>query len=134
MNKELLLNTKLTKENPGTSVFEVREIETKQVFPELGNNLFIIDVRKEEEYFDHHISGSINVPVDKLNTYVNDNLVHLKSFNKIVCVCRRGNTSKVAVEILHNYNLHSYSMAGGMEKWSAEDLPRIKPKGCHLKN
>jgi cysteine synthase A len=156
-NEELLNFNNNKKEVPvhvKTNNTEVKEISTEDVFSEyfLGQNsdfiwnklnknlpveifkeILILDVRKEEKFFDHHIPGAKNVFVGDLEKYLEKNLEEIKTYRKIYCVCNFGNSSKTAVEILSSKGIDSFSVQGGMADWSEKNLPRIKPKGCKIK-
>lgn len=69
----------------------------------------ILDVRTKSEYADGHISGSINIPVDRLGS----SLSQLKDKNKpIITCCASGMRSATAKRILQS-NGYSQVFNGG---------------------
>ena len=60
-----------------------------------NNKAIILDVRTEASYNDRHISGAINVPFDKLESYAADNLHDKNSI--IICYCFCGDKGGAAL-------------------------------------
>lgn len=66
----------------------------------------IIDVRSPEEYKQGHIEGSKNIPLNEIT----QNIVAIKKWNKpVVTVCRSGNRSAAAADILHASGIEVYN-------------------------
>lgn len=66
----------------------------------------IVDVRTLAEYNSGHIKGSLNIPLDQIGAKVGV----LKSKNApIITVCRSGNRSGVAADILSKNGLEVYN-------------------------
>ncbi|MBI4259287.1 MAG: rhodanese-like domain-containing protein, partial [Actinobacteria bacterium] len=47
----------------------------------------------------------------------------------VVLVCRSGNRSELAALMLQARGFEAYNLAGGVEEWSALDLPFTTPHG-----
>jgi phage shock protein E len=61
------------------------------------NNMTIIDVRSPEEYKSGHVGGSVNIPLQEIENYLNE----IKNFNKpIILCCASGNRSEQATDFL----------------------------------
>ena len=86
----------------------------------------LVDVRNEVEFQDHHIPGSINIPFEVVDQWLNEQ----KLLKPIVFVCRRGVTSLRAAQIAKEHDIEAYSMLGGTTEWSAKQLPRILSNYC----
>lgn len=70
---------------------------SKVDFKELiANKAIIIDVRTKAEYQNGHIKGSMNIPLQSLNTQ----LSKLKKDKTIITCCASGSRSSVAKSIL----------------------------------
>ncbi len=70
---------------------------SKVDFKELiANKAIIIDVRTKAEYQNGHIKGSMNIPLQSLNTQ----LSKLKKEKTIITCCASGSRSSVAKSIL----------------------------------
>lgn len=58
----------------------------------------IIDVRSEQEYYEGHIDGAINIPLSNIKNKINN---YIKDKNAIIVVyCSAGIRSRKAQEIL----------------------------------
>lgn len=81
----------------------------------------VLDVRPPEEYSEGHIPGAINVPVDKLESY----LSKLPKRKEIVAYCRGPYClmSFDAVEKLRKRGWRARRLANGLPEWRAAGLP-----------
>jgi rhodanese-related sulfurtransferase len=76
--------------------------------------VFILDVRTQEEYDEGHIMGSILIPVDELDR----RLTELPREKKILVYCSTGHRSLTASEKLENSGFTQlYNMKGGITEW-----------------
>jgi len=76
--------------------------------------VFILDVRTQEEYDAGHIKGSTLIPVQELDKRLNE----IPKDRKILVYCRTGHRSTQASEILVNNGFKEvYNMKGGIEEW-----------------
>lgn len=70
------------------------------------NGAIIVDVRTKSEFQVGHIQGSINIPLDSINSKIEE----LKKKNKIVITCcRSGNRSGMAKSILERNGIECYN-------------------------
>ncbi|WP_338604284.1 rhodanese-like domain-containing protein [Sulfolobus tengchongensis] len=79
-----------------------------------SSNLTVIDIRQPWEYEDHHIPGSILLPLDYF-----DDLFPLINKNAVAIVCEHANRSTwlVYTKPYLFEGLKVYNMLGGMELW-----------------
>ncbi|HEY84953.1 MAG TPA: rhodanese-like domain-containing protein, partial [Chloroflexi bacterium] len=82
-----------------------------------GNNPFIIDVRKPEDYALSHVPGAVNIGVTALFTA--DKLAELPADRDIVIYCYTGQTSSQATTALNMLGYKAKSMLFGFPGWSA---------------
>ncbi|WP_226483280.1 MBL fold metallo-hydrolase [Natrinema amylolyticum] len=87
-----------------------------------AEDLFILDVRNEDDYDEWQISGSVNIPVyDELLDYdystLESHLDELPGNEEIVVVCVAGVTSARAAEFLREHGFDAKSIDGGMNGW-----------------
>lgn len=77
---------------------------------------FILDVRQPEEWEQVHIPGAVLIPLGELPNRIQE----VPQDQRVVVVCRSGNRSAQAADLLRSkgYDLVS-SMAGGMNQWGA---------------
>lgn len=88
------------------------------------SSVVLLDVRTVQEYQQEHVANSILIPVQELESRIEE-LEVLKS-KKIIAICRSGNRSNRAAAILHDHGFEAYNMVGGMLKWKAERYPVIR--------
>ena len=83
---------------------------------------FILDVRTPEEWAEFHIPGSTLIPVDELESRVNE----VPRGQQVVVVCRSGNRSAVGRDILKDASFDQVtSMAGGLNAWRSDGLETV---------
>lgn len=83
----------------------------------------VLDVRTQSEFDSPsgHIRGSHLIPVQELEGRIGE-LAPYKA-RTIIAVCRSGNRSGRATQILREHGFDAFNMTGGMNQWSAEGLP-----------
>ncbi len=87
----------------------------------------LLDVRSALEFSQVHIKDSINVPIDMLLAKMND---LNKSGQSYIVLCRTGNRSPMAADMLIQSGIHGVKvMHGGMTRWQKEGLPAVKGEG-----
>lgn len=81
----------------------------------------VIDVRQPEEYaHDGHVAGTRLLPLPVLAHRLNE----LEKDAPIVCICRSGNRSQVACELLQRHGFTNVTnVSGGMMAWQRAGLP-----------
>ncbi|GAB4183591.1 MAG: rhodanese-like domain-containing protein [Roseiflexaceae bacterium] len=83
-------------------------------------SLVLIDVRSPEEYAqDGHIAGSRLMPLPMLATRLNE----IPKHTPVICICRSGNRSRAACEVLAQHGFEVTNMSGGMMAWRQAGLP-----------
>lgn len=98
----------------------------------VAKDVLLVDVRKKQDYEDFHAPWALSVPFADLDKYVEKNIDTLKQYQKIIFVCKLGNTSVEAAIKAQKIGLPAYSMSGGMIEWSMHNLPRVKAQTCAL--
>ena len=83
---------------------------------ESGTALKLIDVREVEEVEAGHIPGVINIPLSVLET----RMPELDKSEKYIVVCRSGNRSGMATQLLESHGFDVTNMVGGMLEWQGE--------------
>lgn len=100
--------------------------KTNQEFVNSSNDRLYVDVRTPQEFEGMHISGSRNIPLPDLHTYV-DELKTLSLEHPIMLVCRTQNRVKIAYEYLTNNGLTNCEILdGGITAWVDQGKPVIK--------
>ena len=83
---------------------------------ESGVALKLIDVREVEEVEAGHIPSSINIPLSVLEL----RMPELDKNEKYIVVCRSGNRSGMATQLLESHGFDATNMIGGMREWQGE--------------
>lgn len=86
------------------------------------NEWLFLDVREPEEWVSGHIEWAMLIPLEQLS----DRSSQIDKETKIVVICRSGNRSAQARDILLTLGFQFVtSMAGGMNEWIAMGLPIV---------
>lgn len=88
-----------------------------------NEEVFLLDVRKEEDYNDWSIQGrnvrSMNIPYQQLENETENIKEQLPSYQTIYVVCARGISSQKGVEMLEESGVRNITyVEGGMRAWS----------------
>jgi rhodanese-related sulfurtransferase len=86
-------------------------------------DMILLDVRTPGEYSRGKIEGSINVPVDSLESAID--MLPDKN-RKVIAYCLSGSRSDMAVQILRQMGYtHVFSMTHGLLEWRAKKYPLV---------
>lgn len=77
-------------------------------------NVYIIDVREEDEYDDGHLINAYNIPLSRLDSIKNEDI---SIDSKIIVYCRSGNRSKSAQDMLNEMGYTNVYDMGGIMNW-----------------
>ncbi len=99
-----------------------REVSVAQAY-ELyqQEDVFVLDVREQFEWNEYHAPNVTLIPLGGLSSRLNE----VPKDKKIVVVCRSGNRSQEARDILLAAGYNATSMAGGMLDWYASGFPTV---------
>jgi rhodanese-related sulfurtransferase len=90
-----------------------------------GEEAVLIDVREPAEYAIAHIDGARLIPMELVPTEL-QKLKELAGESKLVILCHHGLRSLQIASWLRAQGLeNSYSMAGGIDRWSQEVDPAV---------
>ena len=89
-----------------------------------GDGAQVVDVREPYEREAGYIPGTLHVALAELSGRAGA----LDAEQPLVFVCRVGARSLLAAQAFRRAGYRASSMAGGMERWAAEDRP-IAPEG-----
>lgn len=82
-----------------------------------NSSIKLIDVRTRGEYAQGHINGSINIPLDMINTIESI----IKDKDEMLFVhCLSGGRSKAACDILSKMGYSNITNIGGISSWKYE--------------
>ncbi len=81
------------------------------------NDLFLLDVREENEFEFTHIEGSILIPLNTIPARIGE----LNSEQEIVVICHHGRRSQAAADFLEQQGFKNLiNLVGGVEAWASE--------------
>lgn len=80
---------------------------------------FLVDVRTADEFSTGHIHGAVNIPLDMLETRLNE----VPQMEPVVVYCHSGNRSSKAAQILANAGYTRIYDLGGINAWSEQGFP-----------
>ena len=80
-----------------------------------NTGVLIVDVRTPQEYAEGHIANSINLPLDQLKEVASNKLPDKEQ--SIYVVCRSGNRSSQAQDILESIGYTSITDIGSVFDW-----------------
>jgi adenylyltransferase/sulfurtransferase len=100
---------------------EIQAEELKQRL-DTGENLFLLDVRNEDEYETSNIGGHL-IPLPELPKRVNE----LDANQKIIVLCKMGPRGAKAVQLLHLAGFTKvWNLTGGIHAWSDRVDRRVR--------
>jgi len=79
-----------------------------------SKDVFLLDVREENEFADFKIPGAVNIPLGRL--FVEK--IAVPENKKVVTICSHGNRSMVATLALAQAGIEATSLTGGMAGWN----------------
>jgi rhodanese-related sulfurtransferase len=89
---------------------------------ETNPDVLLVDVRTPGEYETAHIAGSVNLPLDKVNTH--RHRIAGNARRRLVLVCQSGARATQAQHKLSTAGLTDVAvLSGGMNAWTAADAP-----------
>jgi rhodanese-related sulfurtransferase len=98
------------------------EIPVAEASAKRDAGAFVLDVRTQEEWNEVHIPGATLIPLDQLETRLNE----VPKDKEVVVVCRSGNRSKPGRDALKAAGYTQVtSMSGGLKEWQAAKLPTV---------
>ena len=122
-----ILGNKKTEEGTSDAVegnTEVIPISVERVYEIItsGEDYFILDVRNQDEYDEVHIEGAVLIPVDTLESRLDE----LPKDKPIITYCKAGIRSANAAAILvENGFTQIYDMGGGITEWINKGYPTV---------
>jgi rhodanese-related sulfurtransferase len=109
-------------EKPATGNFTTISVQEAKGMIDRGE-VFILDVRTQEEYDAGHINRSTLIPVQVIETRLNE----IPRDQKVLVYCRSGRRSSDASKILVNNSFKEiYNMNGGIDDWIRSGFEVVK--------
>ena len=96
-----------------------REVNVDEAYQMYQSGVFVLDVRTQEEWDEYHAPNTTLIPLDQLQARLSE----VPKDKEILVVCRSGNRSQQARDILLSAGYNATSMAGGLKEWFAKGYP-----------
>lgn len=112
-------------EKAGENIDMIIDIEPDELAMDIpyDDRLVIVDVRRETEFGDSHITNAINIPLDEINDPAN--LANFEENQNIYIHCATGYRSVIASSLFKRQGIHNIrNVLGGYEK--IKNLEKIK--------
>lgn len=87
----------------------------------------LLDVRESWEWQAGHAPGAVHLPLSALATGAG--LPPPAQARPLVVICRTGNRSRQAAELLASHGAEAVDVIGGMEEWAGAGLPVVDARG-----
>ncbi|MEK4425934.1 rhodanese-like domain-containing protein [Solibacillus sp. FSL K6-1523] len=98
------------KEDDGYATIQIDEVTQK-----MEDGYIVLDVREVSEFAEGHIPGALNKPLSGLQA---NDFSELSKDEKYVIICRSGNRSQTASDILQEEGYSIVNVAQGMSSWT----------------
>ncbi|WP_019635214.1 rhodanese-like domain-containing protein [Paenibacillus fonticola] len=95
-----------------------KEISPQELSARLkkGEAVKMLDVREPEEWAAGHIEGAKHIPLGQIL----ERLRELDADEELIVICRSGNRSGLACELLEEKGFNVVNMTGGLLAWEDE--------------
>ncbi|WP_369387469.1 rhodanese-like domain-containing protein [Streptomyces sp. CG1] len=87
----------------------------------------LLDVREADEWHAGHAPGAVHQPLADLASGAA--LAHAAQARPVVVICRSGNRSRQAAELLSARGVEAVDVVGGMRAWAEAGLPVVDARG-----
>ncbi len=99
-----------------------REISVEEAYTKWQDGTFVLDVRTPEEWVAGHVPDATLIPLNELSARLSE----LPKDQEIVIICRSGNRSAQARDILLENGFEQVtSVGGGFNNWTANGYPSV---------
>ncbi|MEU4492753.1 rhodanese-like domain-containing protein [Streptomyces sp. NBC_01410] len=92
-----------------------------------GGTSVLLDVREPAEWQAGHAPGAVHLPLTALVTGAG--LPAEAQARPVVVICRSGNRSRRAAELLQAHGVEAVDVMGGMQDWAEAGLPVVDSRG-----
>lgn len=105
---------------------EYTTVSPKEFAQEIkSSNVYLIDVRKADEYAEEHIEGAHNLDVTS-EDFISRAEKGLPRNKTIATYCGTGKRSGIAADELTKAGFKILNLDGGLGAWKSEGLPVVK--------
>lgn len=91
---------------------------------ETGEALFLLDIRKEEDYSKGHLEGAFHAEWSEVGAFIEEDV--FRKDERIIVICYSGQTAGQVVGILKSLGYDACALKGGMVTGSENDNLQIE--------
>ena len=91
------------------------EVSATEAMRLVGEGALVVDVRREREWRDHHVPGSVHLPLTDLEARAEE----LPDDRVLIAFCTGGLLSRGAANLLAELGFDAVSLARGLVGWRA---------------
>ena len=114
----------MARQDPGEPYFRVSLDEAKSMMD--GGNAVVIDVRRDDEWAEGHVTGAMHIPVDDVLQRIDE----LPQDRDLLFICAAGVRSGLACEMAAAMNIEAdrlFNIEDGTGAWIEKGLPSERP-------
>jgi rhodanese-related sulfurtransferase len=104
-----------------TTVTPRYKVGVGELSQEISSGTTVVDVRTTSEFRAGHIPGSLNVPMDEIESRLED----VPKGRPVVLVCASGNRAEITRGLLAGRLGETVCLEGGFEAWERAGLPVV---------
>lgn len=97
----------------------MREVDQAAFAAAHATGAVVIDIREPEEYVSGHVPGARLMPLGRLPQHLGE----VPRDRPVYLICRSGNRSLAAAELLARAGIDAVSVAGGTSAWQRAGNP-----------
>ena len=109
-------------QHPGEPYYRISSTEAKTMLEDSPTDTVVIDVRRDDEWLEGHVSGAIHIPIDDML----DRLDELPDSKTLLFICAAGVRSGLACEFAASTGISPellYNIEDGTPIWIANNYP-----------
>lgn len=85
----------------------------------VDSGAYVLDVRTPQEFAEGHIASAVNLPLDEVETRASE----VPGDRPVYVICRSGDRSAQASDILKKAGKNVKNVGGGMNDWASAGYP-----------
>jgi len=111
----------------GATLYNDVTVEEAKILIDKSDNIYIVDVRTQNEFNAGHIKGAVQIPVDEFEKAVNEGKI--PPGKTVLIYCQSGNRSSRAADMLGKTGYNNVkdqsvnNMIGGFGEWQLKGYP-----------
>jgi len=107
-------------------VFHSDDVQPSVLSTDLPAEVFLLDVREDDEWAAGHAPEAVHIPVGTLN----ERAVEIPQDRDVYVICRSGARSAYAAQALVGAGWQAVNVADGMTGWAVAGRPMVSETGA----